>query len=133
MNEDIHYIDSLIEYLQHPFYMMIGGLIFYFVLKFSVMRNFHMIPDQGFWSDQKDEMGVAIIGGLLFVVWDDEILTAYYHYKEIIVDDPVAADWMYFYVGVATENIYTGISWIVRLKNKIKKYKIVEDNDERKN
>ena len=92
-----------------------------------------MIPTQGFWSDQKDEMGVAIIGGLLFVVWDDEILTAYYHYKEIIVDDPVAADWMYFYVGVATENIYTGISWIVRLKNKIKRYKIVEDKNERKN
>lgn len=131
-DDEIHYIDKIIELLQHPFYMMLGGLLFYFFIKWSIMKNLNMIHEFGFWHDQKDEIGVSLIGGLLFVVWDDEAMRAYYHYKSIEFEgEPIAEDWMYFGVGVIIENIYTGASFLIKLKNKFKKIKItVEDGEE---
>jgi len=78
-------IDTIIEYLQHPFWMLWGGLVFFFVLKWSFMRNRGKVNgDRSFWEDQKDEIAVSVIGGLCFLVWDDEMISVFFFVKDYI-------------------------------------------------
>jgi len=109
--------------------MMIGGLIVYFFIKWGVMRNLKKIPEAGFFSDQKDEMGVGLILGLSFITWDDEVLAAYYKTQPDEV--PELELWMYFFVGVAGENLYQlfQVAYLVKSKvvSLLKKIKIKMD------
>ena len=75
---DFHFwVDSFTEGLKHPFFAVFMGIGFFFCVKWSFMRNREKIKSVGFFNDQKDEMVVAIVGGLLFLVWDDELISLY--------------------------------------------------------
>lgn len=75
--------------MQHPFFMMLGGTVVWFAIKFSWFRNKNkQLTVREFWSDQYDEVVVCVIFGLSFITWDDEILTGYYLAMHIIKDAP---------------------------------------------
>lgn len=69
-------IDRILALLDHPFNMVVLGGVFYFTLKWSILRN--KSPEVKFWADQKDEILVTIIASLLFLIFDDEVIQLYY-------------------------------------------------------
>ena len=101
-----HNIDIAIEILSHPFFMTLAGLMFWFALRWSINRNAKGV-EYKFWHDQKDEMVVTAIGALIFLVWDDEIIHAYY---DLVLDqqehDHEMKSYYYLIVGFAVERLY---------------------------
>jgi len=75
---DQHPNDIISEYIHEPFIMMFAGFFLYFLVIWKRGRNrgkWNGKPPS-FFQDQKDEMAVAFISGLMFVVWDSQILKA---------------------------------------------------------
>ena len=100
-------LNTIINSLQHPFFMLLGGLIFWFSLKWSWWTNDG--NQTSFLKDQKDELIVSVIGGLLFLVWDDEILTGLSYVpviKEYLGERIELQPFMYLLVGPAIERLY---------------------------
>ena len=98
-------LDTVLHALSHSFFMMLFGLIFYFTLKWSIWRN---KPRKiGFLHDQADEIIVSLIGGLIFLIWDDEILVFWY---EVIIREEEHPEelkpYYYLMVGPAIERFY---------------------------
>jgi hypothetical protein len=114
--ETVHYIDEVIKFLQHPFYMMLGGLSFFFLLKWSGYKNGIVKlddPSNTFYQDQKDEMVVSLVGGLLYIVWDDEILSLIYLLRgKEIIPHLQAESYTYFLIGPVVERLYRSIIWV---------------------
>jgi hypothetical protein len=102
-SEIIQFIDTVIHSLQHPFFMVVGGLIFWFALVWSKGMDARKAKGVKFWADQKDEIVVAFIGGLLFLVWDDEILSLF---SEVDGDDIELEPYYYLIVAPAIDWIY---------------------------
>ena len=118
-------LDTAIAALQHPFFMMVGGMIFFFTLKWSFMSN-EKKNGSRFWTDQKDELIVSVVGGLMFIVWDDEMLAAYDWFMVSIFNqadhEPVKLQ-PFFYLLVAPfiERIYTWYPMIGKKFNRKQK------------
>ncbi len=59
-----------------------------------------------FWQDQKDEITLTFLGGLMFLVWDDEIIAGY---DMLFVSGKLESHelqpFMYLMVGPAVERI----------------------------
>lgn len=118
------YIDLVIDSVQHPFFMMIFGLIFWFSIVWSLDRNKLKAEGKSFWDDQKDEMIVAFIGGLIFLVWDDETLSAIEYLRAwaggVEMDnwkqpeDAQFPDFMYLLIGFFVDRAYWGIKKLRR-------------------
>lgn len=70
---------TISEYIHEPFMMFLAGLILYFLIIWKRGRNAGKWNGGGgpsFWKDQKDEIYVAFAAGLVFIVWDSQILAA---------------------------------------------------------
>lgn len=96
-------IDQIIEHLQHPLFMLIGGVTFWFTLLWSINRNKN--GKKHFWKDQKDEIIVTIMGGLLFLVFTKTVLSAW----DWIWQNEIETEFQTFFfllVGPAVERIY---------------------------
>ena len=102
-------IDVIIASIQHPFFMVLFGLLFWFTLIWSLDMQHRKKLKISFWADQKDEVIVAIIGGLMFLIWDDEIIQAYHDYRDI---EGVAELKPYYYLLVAP--VIDRIYWAVQ-------------------
>lgn len=76
-------IDHIIQSLQHPFFMMLGGLVGWFALVWATDMKGIKKKKIGFWADQKEEIIASLVLGLIFIVWDDEAIAFYYYYKGI--------------------------------------------------
>ena len=97
-------MDDIIEHLQHPFYMLIGGMLFWFTFMWSKARNKN--KKTKFWSEQKDEIIVTVIGALLFLVFTPLILEAWDWIFNI--DTPTEfRSFFYLLVGPAIERLYS--------------------------
>ena len=104
-------IDQIIEFLQHEFFMVFGGLLFYFYLKFSISKNKKQFQNfRAFWNDQNDEVGVSVIGGLMFLVWDDEtmsVVNAFFVWIGQAPEEPLTLErYYYLLVGPIVERVY---------------------------
>lgn len=106
-------IDVAIESLQHPFFMLLYGIGFWFLFLWSIKRNKFKEQNINFWSDQKDEILVTIMFGLGFLVWDDEIIQAYFDVTGK-TGDPELKIYYYLLVGVAVDRLY----WLYRKATK---------------
>lgn len=97
------FLDALLDVLDHPFNMVLLGITFWFTLKWSINRNKN--GTENFWADQKDEIMVTALGGLVFLVFDDEILMMYY---DLFNKDGAAELKPYYYllVAPAIERLY---------------------------
>jgi len=102
----VNYIDALLNSLQHPFFMTIGGMVFWFLLKWSILRN-KKGTEYNFINDQKDEIIVTLFGCLLFLIWDDEIINAYY---DVVLKqakhEHELKPYYYLIIGFAVERLY---------------------------
>ena len=92
------HIDEYIASMAHPFFMVMFGLLFWFTLIWSLDMEKRKKAGVKFWEDQKDEVIVSLIGGLIFLILDDEIIQAYYDWKGISGDAELKP---YFYLLVA--------------------------------
>ena len=114
-------IEAIIESLQHPFFMLVGGLVFWFTFIWSVGRDERRKKLMGFWDDQGDEVLVALVGGLVFLIWDDETLYAISYVKDVWIGSTSSEEWqpqwhelptfMYLLVGPGIERLY----WLYKL------------------
>lgn len=111
---DQHPNDIISEYLHEPFMMMFAGFFLYFLVMWKRGRNKGKWNGKGyktFWMDQKDEMAVAFIAGLMFVVWDSQILGAldfvlkYFNLRDAEADPIIMQTFYYFLVAPAVETI----------------------------
>ena len=102
-------IDQVINSLQHPFFMVFFGTIFWFIFLWSMKRNKYREKNINFWQDQKDEMIVTLMFGFMFLVWDDEIIQAYYDLTDR-EGSPELKVYYYLLVGPAVDRLY----WIYR-------------------
>ena len=98
-------------YIHEPFAMMVAGLIFWFLLGWSRGRNKGKWKKVGFWHDQKDEMAVSFVGGLIFIVWDQQVLNviAFFLKKATLMNESTVLSmqvYYYFLVGPIIEKIY---------------------------
>lgn len=59
-----------------------------------------------FFDDQKDEMLVSLIGGLIFLVWDDETIDLVHHIFGMEGDDHELQPYYYMLVAPVIERIY---------------------------
>ena len=118
-------MDAAICFLQHEVFMIIAGMMFFFYLKFSWMKNrgkTKAFPQ--FWADQNDEIGVSFIGGLIFLVWDDECLRAIEIILEWITIREETADSItmerafYLLVSPFIERVYSFYNMISSRKSK---------------
>ena len=105
------FIDNVIQFLQHEFFMILGGLLFYFYFKYSVTKNKKQFKNfKEFWDDQNDEIGVSLIGGLAFLVWDDEtiaVINAAYDYIGKKPHQPITLErYYYLLIGPIIERLY---------------------------
>ena len=98
-------IDNIIHSLQHPFFMVVFGIIAWFTFLWSLKRNRLKKENINYWSDQKDEMIVTLMFGMMFLVWDDEIIQAYYDItgRE---GNPELKIYYYLLVGPAVDRLY---------------------------
>jgi len=106
------FINMVIAQLQHPFFMMVFGIAFWFTLEWSVHMKKREKLGLTFWQDQKDEITLTFLGGLMFLVWDDELLDAW----DLVVNNGEEVHhelepFMYLLVGPAVERIV----WLYKL------------------
>ncbi len=100
MNE---WLDNMIQFFQHPFWMIYLGLVFWFAILWS--RNRNKNGNKHFWYDQKDEIIVSCIGGFLFLIFSMFMLQAYDH----LIGNKEPTEFHEFYyllVGPGIERIY---------------------------
>ncbi len=102
-------IDSGISALQHPFFMVVFGIAFWFTFLWSLKRNRLKKEKVSFWHDQKDEILVTLMFGFMFLVWDDEIIQAYYDATDR-EGHPELKIYYYLLVGPAVDRLY----WMYR-------------------
>jgi len=102
-------IDKILSAADHPFFMVIFGIIFWFLFLWSLKRNKLKEQNINFWHDQKDEMLVTLMFGFMFLVWDDEIIQAYYDATDK-TGDPEMKIYYYLLVGPAVDRLY----WLYR-------------------
>ncbi len=102
-------IDHIISALSHPFFMVVFGLTFWFAFIWSIDMEHRKKLKIGFWQDQKDEIIVCLIGGLLFLIWDDEILQAYNDWTGKH-EDTEFKSYYYLIVAPAIDRLY----WIIK-------------------
>ena len=102
-------IDTFINSIQHPFFMVIMGLTFWFALIWSLDMKKRKAEGITFWEDQKDEVVVAFIGALIFLIWDDEIIQGYYDWKGI-KGHPELKPYYYLIIAPVIDRIY----WTVK-------------------
>jgi len=102
-------IDTFINSIQHPFFMLWGGLLFWFALIWSLDMEHRKKKGITFWDDQKDEVVVALIGGLMFLIWDDEVIQAYYDWQGIS-GEPELKPYYYLLIAPAIDRLY----WALR-------------------
>ena len=105
-------IDTWLTFLNHPFFAVVMGIVFWFTLVWSIGRDERKTKGLIFWGDQKDEVVVAIIGGLLFLVWDDEIMQGLY--DKGIVDTLEIKTYYYLIVAPFIDRVY----WLFKKKGK---------------
>jgi hypothetical protein len=98
-------IDTGINALQHPFFMVIFGIAFWFLFLWSIKRNKLKEQKIDYWSDQKDEILVTLMFGFMFLVWDDEIIQAYYDATDK-QGHPELKIYYYLIVGPAVDRLY---------------------------
>ena len=97
------FLDQMIAFFQHPFWMIYLGLIFWFSILWSWNRNKN--GKKNFWDDQKDEIVVSCIGGFIFLIFSMLVLQAYDH----VMDRDTPTEFHQFYyllVGPAIERLY---------------------------
>ena len=109
------FIDFVIQQLQHSFFMVLFGIAFWFGLEWSTHMAARRKKRVTFWQDQKDEIYVTILGGMIFLVWDDETLNAIDFVKQVWFGDMLSEDWippnyelrpfMYLLVGPVVERM----------------------------
>jgi hypothetical protein len=104
--------------------MLIGGLIFYFFLIFSIGRNRGTFKSFAhFWNDQNDEISVSLLGGLLFLIWDDESLEAITWILTLFdkaPEEPLRMERFYYLiVGIVIEWIYEFMQIVPDMKEGI--------------
>jgi hypothetical protein len=102
-------IDTGIDSLQHPFFMVVFGISFWFLFLWSIKRNKYKEKNIDFWHDQKDELYVTLMFGFMFLVWDDEIIEAYYDATDK-TGTPELKVYYYLLVGPAVDRLY----WLYR-------------------
>jgi len=71
-----HILDAILNNLSHPFFMVIFSIALTFGVKWSVKKS-KFDSKFRFFQDQKDEMVVTLILGLMLLIWDDELITAW--------------------------------------------------------
>ena len=103
-----HSIDSVINSIQHPFFMLLAGLIFWFAMVWSLEMDKRKKKKLTFWADQKDEVVVALIGGFMFLIWDDEILQAYYDWQGI-EGEPELRPYFYLLIAPVIDRMYWAV------------------------
>lgn len=124
------FLQTAQEAANHPFFMVLGGIVLYFTIKWKFWFD-SMGGTVGFWQDQKDEIFVTSLFGLAFIVWDDEMLAAYY---DILLFFNSNVDFLtfdldkehsstfethyYFLVGPAVDLLFEGLKFV---KTKFKK------------
>lgn len=106
-------LDNAILSLQHPFFMVVFGLMFWFAIIWSLDMAKRKKLGLTFWEDQKDEIVVAFIGGLMFLIWDDEIIQGYNDWQEVS-GPPELKPYYYLLVAPAIDRIY----WAIRKMRK---------------
>lgn len=131
MDIDPHIVDKLFAagklMLQHPFFIMIGGIYLWFILKWSWMKNAGQINTwKEFKADQKDEFAVTMSFGFAFLIWDDEFIGAY-QFLMAWWNNTLTPEWtpthvelmpfMYLMVGLAVERLYVLKKFIIRKRN----------------
>ncbi len=102
-------IDNIIMAFSHPFFMVLFGLAFWFTLMWSMDMEHRKKLSKTFWQDQKDEVIVALMGGLLFLIWDDEILEAYNDWTGRHGDTEFKS-YYYLMVAPAIDRLY----WVIK-------------------
>ena len=112
-NQVSQVLDKAILSLQHPFFMVVFGLMFWFAIIWSLEMAHRKKEGISFWEDQKDEIVVAFIGGLMFLIWDDEIIQGYYDWQNIS-GEPELKPYFYLLVAPAIDRIY----WAIRKMRK---------------
>jgi len=119
-------------FMQHSFFMMLAGVIVYFTLTWVWMSNNKKVENfKEFWIDQKGEIIMTIIVGLMVITWDDEIINAVAfiqqwrvgdcNLKELIEGCFVASNaripnFLYFFIGPVTELLYQLFTRFKRIK-----------------
>lgn len=97
-------IDIFIDSLNHPFIAVLLGLVLWFLIKWSWFRDNNI--NKSFFDDQKDEIAVSVIGGLIFLIFDDEIIVGYH---DLMKDGSTQTELKFYYyliVGPAIERVY---------------------------
>lgn len=97
-------IDQLIQYLQHEFFIMSAGVIVYFTTAFAIAHEKGKSDFSRWFQKSKIWILLTYIIGLMCIVWDDEILSAYNAYVEN--DITQIHRWMYFIAGPFVTFLY---------------------------
>ena len=114
---DQHPNDILSQYIHEPFMMMFAGFFLYFLIVWKRGRNAGKWNSKkpSFWQDQKDDMAVAFFAGMMFVIWDSQVLAAldfilkYLGVRPEDADPLIVHTYYYFLVSPAVELIARGI------------------------
>jgi hypothetical protein len=116
-NKDIgQAIDMILNSMAHPFFMVLFGILFWFAVIWSLDMEKRKKAGITFWEDQKDEVVVAFIGALIFLIWDDEIIQGYYDWKGIS-GEPELKPYYYLIVAPVIDRLYWAIKKIRRKDN----------------
>ena len=111
MTMDQHPNSIISEYLHEPFIMMFAGFFLYFLIIWKRGRNKGKWNGKGntFYQDQKDEMAVSLLAGMMFVIWDSQILGAldfslkYFNVRQQDAGPIIMETYFYFLVSPAVE------------------------------
>jgi hypothetical protein len=104
-------LDIILESLNHPFIAMIFGLLFWFCAMWALykpVRN-ENIP---FLVDQKEEIALSLIGGMAFLIFDDELIEFYHWYK-----GDVEAELQFFYYFLVAP-VVERVLWFISMMKK---------------
>ena len=73
--------------------MVAGGLLWFTVIWGRKSDGDYWKKVGGFWRDQNDEVLVSLIFGLIFLVWDDEAIYAFFYLKDVVMGGQDSDTW----------------------------------------
>jgi len=103
-------LDFIFQNLNHPFFMVVFSILLTFGIKWSVKKS-KFASRKEFIKDQKDEMFITLIIGLMLLIWDDELISAwiffdaYIRNQEYVYEHKEFHTFYYFLVGPAGERL----------------------------
>ena len=95
--------NEIFEQLQHPFFMVVGGIIFYHLTIWTFSGT-----SKNWWRQHYKSIFASFILGLLVIVWDDETAGLIQEYKADFTFKP----YYYFMIAPAFELIKKGVKWL---------------------